>query len=124
MIDIITYIPDLTAFRLEANTNAQAKSHGFTFTDGGDISYNVAKIPVHYNPDGIRSLCLIRLMTKEDEAVFNGLASCEKIGECINKDYIFDAGGEDIYNEVYDQAPVDLGGGEFYNPPKMIGVFS
>jgi len=125
MIDIITYIPDLAAFRLEANANAQSGTHGFAFDDDdGTINYNVAKIPVHYNPDGVRSLCLIRLMTEKDEDVFNALASCEKIGECINKEYIFDAGGEDIYNEVYDQTPVELDDGTFYTPPAMIGVFA
>ena len=66
MIDIITYIPDLSVFRLEAQTKASNKVHGFCFSESGELIYNVSKIPVHYSADGVRSICLIRLMTQKD----------------------------------------------------------
>lgn len=117
MIDIITYIPDLLAFRAEANTNAANGVHGFAVDEDGVITYNIAKIPVHYN--GLKSLCLVRLMSKEDIDVFDALVSCERIGVCEDGAYVFDDGGEAIYNEVYDQTPT-----EDYTPPQMIGVFA
>ena len=123
-MDIITYIPDLDAFRLEAATNASNGVKGFSFNDDGAMSYDIAKIPVYYNSDGVRSICLIRLVTDLELKTFNSLVSCEKIGVCENKIYTFDDGGEDIYNDVYDQAPVDLGEGVMYTPPQMIGVFA
>lgn len=114
MIDVITYIPDLSVFRTEAEDNAKNKVHGFSFSDEG-INYNVNKIPVYYNPDGVRSLCLVRLITEEDVKVFDSLSSCERIGVCENNAYSFDQGGEGIYNDTYDKSLDD---------PSMIGVFA
>ena len=100
MKDIITYIPDLTLFRVEAKAKALSKIHGFNFDDDGNIIYNVVKIPVHYNDDGIRSLCLVRLVTQKDINAFDMLLSCERIGECIAGEYVFDTGKQAIYEDV------------------------
>ena len=124
MIDIICYIPDLIAFRLEAKANADNGIKGFSFDDDGSLSYSVSKIPVSYNADGVRSVCLIRLIDAQEVNIFESLTSCERIGVCENGAYSFDEGGKDIYNDVYDQTPVELDDGTFYTPPPMIGVFA
>ena len=122
MIDILTYIPDLTAFRLEAKQNADNNTLGFSIDEDGNISYNISKIPVHYNADELRSVCLIRLVTQDEIDVFDSLQSCERIGVCENNSYIFDDGGEAIYNDVYDQTPVIIDEDTAYTPPSMIGA--
>ena len=42
MIDILTYIPNLEAFRLEAAENAEKDTLGFSFNDG-ELSYNISE---------------------------------------------------------------------------------
>ena len=123
MIDIITYIHDLNLFRKEAIECARNDTKGFSFDDGGSITYNICKIPVHYNGDGIRSLCLVRLLTQDEIGFFDSLKTCERIGVCENKTYIFDDGGKAIYDDVYDQTPINTQDGT-YTPPEMIGVFA
>ncbi len=122
MIDIITYIADLNAFRAEAEDAAQNGVLGFNFDESGNVNYNICKIPVYYNTDGIRSICLVRLLTQDEIDVFGSLTTCERIGICENKSYIFDEGGKAIYDSVYDQSPINTSGGT-YTPPEMIGVF-
>lgn len=124
MIDIITYIPDLLAFRAECKAKADDGNKFFTFNDDV-LTYNVAQIPVVYSGD--KSVCLVRLVTDEEVEEFDSLNSCQRIGICEDNTYIFDDGGEVIYNEVYDQAPVTtvIDGEEFTcTPPPMIGVFA
>ena len=121
MIDIITYIPDLAAFRVECQAKAEAGNKFFTINDEV-LTYNVAQIPVAYN--GNTSVCLVRLVTGEEIEEFDSLASCERIGICEDNAYIFDAGGEDIYNTVYDQSPIVIDEETTYTPPQMIGVFA
>ncbi len=125
MIDIITYIPDLTAFRFEAQQNAENGVLGFNFIDG-KVEYNITKIPVAYK--GLSSVCLVRLVSVDEIDVFNKMESCEKIGVCENNRYIFDDGGQDKYESVHDisDRKVKNGDGETITikTPYMIGVFS
>ena len=123
MIDIITYIPNLTLFRNEADQCAKNGVKGFSFDDNGSVLYDVSKIPVYYNSDGFRSVCLVRFVDKDEVDVFNSLTTCEQIGVCENKSYIFDEGGKAIYDSVYDQSPINTPDGA-YVPPEMIGVFA
>ena len=92
-MDIITYIPNLTAFREEALQKALNGDLGFSADDELNISYNAVKIPVHYAGD--ESLCLLRLTTREELAAFDSIASCVKIGkaEKVNGElrYVFDS---------------------------------
>lgn len=122
MIDIITHIPDLDAFRLEATGNAINGVLGFAIIDGL-LSYNITKIPVYYGENN-DSLCLVRLISDEELLVFSAMSSCSRIGTCEDNAYIFDDGGKVIYDSVYDQTPVELEDGTFYTPPLMIGVFA
>ena len=123
MVDIVTYIPDLSLFREEVETKARNGEHGFIFDLDGDLHYNIAKIPVHYNKDGIRSLCVIRLSSQQDIDTFNSISSCEKIGEYKQGAYLFDTGGDEIYNSVYERSTITTAEGD-YTAPEMIGVIS
>ena len=128
MKDIITYIPNLDNFRYEAQVNSENNVHGFSFDDKGGVIYNITKIPVYYNPDGTRSICLVRLVTQQDMDVFHSLNSCERLGECIDGEYVFDDEKQIIYDDVRgelnytytDQNNVEKTGSK----PYMIGVFS
>lgn len=126
MIDIITHIPDLDAFRAECKAKAEEGNKFFSI-DEDVITYNVAKIPVVYSDDLIQSVCLVRLITDEEIEEFTSLESCDRIGVCENNEYIFETGGEVIYNAVYDQSPVifEIDGEQHtHTPPQMIGVFA
>jgi len=121
MIDIITYIPDLLAFKVEAQANAESNILGFSIDDNGEVNYNIAKIPVFYNE--LQSICLIRLSDNKKEwdsaselDVFNSMETCQRIGACENGEYIFDEGGKTIYEAVYDTTAE--------NAAYMIGVFA
>ena len=123
---MITHIPNLDLFRAECLSKAE-NNNKFFYTDGESIHYNVSKIPVVYNEDRTQSVCLVRLTSKEEIDEFNSLSSCDRIGVCENKEYIFDDDGEDIYNSVYDQSPktyTEDGTDYTYTPPKLIGVFA
>ena len=123
-MDIIVYIPNMIAFRSEAKVSAEAGVLGFSIDEGGGVNYNVSKIPVVYN--GLKSVCLIRVNEDEKE-VFDSLESCYKIGECIDSEYIFDVDGEELYNSVYDQSPIefiDEEASHYYTPPSKIGLFA
>ncbi|MCP4987565.1 MAG: hypothetical protein GY928_16360 [Colwellia sp.] len=122
MIDIITYIPDLTAFRVEATDNANNKILGFSFDEVGSLRYDLTKIPTRYSSDLTSSICLVRLASQDELDVFNNLDTCARIGICEDGEYIFDAGGEVIYDSIHDQTPIITDDGT-YTPPKMIGAF-
>lgn len=129
-MDILAYIPDLLAFRIEAQAAAKNGVLGFTFDDENNVSYNIAKVPVVYK--NLESVCLVRLTTQAEVDVFNSLSSCEKIGTCekVNDEnqYIFINDGKAKYDVVYDQSTqfIDDGQGNQieYTPPTMIGVFA
>ena len=127
MIDIITHIPDLDAFRLEASTMADNEIFGFTKDEDGNVVYNITKIPVHYGKNN-DSVCLVRIMTNKEQESFDLLETVHRLGVCENGEYIFDDNCETIYDSVYDQTPVtytDEDGVEYtYTPPKKIGVIA
>ena len=149
-MDIITYIEDLEAFREECAAKAEQGNEFFTIEekpkeeteedilfdelepvevskfDGYEITYNVSKIPVVYSDNYEQSVCLIRLTTPQELAEFEDLESCVAIGECVGGEYIFYDGGQEIYNEVYDQTPIEYeeDGETFtFTKPEIIGVF-
>ena len=82
MIDLITYIPNVEEFRVEAQANAEN----------------------------------------------NVLDTCQRIGVCENGEYIFDEGGQEIYDSVYDRTVVQFtdtdGNVTEYTPPEMLGQFA
>jgi hypothetical protein len=123
MMDIITHIPNLDLFRAECKPLAGSGNKFFSYEDE-KLTYNVSQIPVVYSSDYIRSVCLVRLVTEDEIEAFNALTTIERIGVCENNQYIFDDGGEDIYNSVYDQTPVIIDEDTTYTPPPMIGVFA
>ena len=122
-VDIITYIPNLDLFRAECQALAEGGNKFFSY-DGEALTYSVSQIPVVYSSDFGSSVCLIRLVTDDEQDTFDALTTVERIGICDNNVYIFDDGGEAIYDSIYDQTPVDMGDGYFYTPPPMIGVFA
>lgn len=126
-MDVIAYIPDLTAFRIEAETLAKNNIHGFSFDEAGKLQYNVSKIPVVYKNN--TSVCLLRLTTKDDISAFKSLNTVENIGyyDKVTNKYIFKTGGKTKYESVYDTTPKTIlidGADTIYQPPYMIGVFA
>lgn len=99
-MDIITYIPDLVEFRKEATENAHKNIKGFTVDHEGRLTYSINKTPVFYGVSGNRSICLVSLLTDEDINIFNNLSTCERLGECIDGEYVFDDGKQSTYEEV------------------------
>ena len=127
-MDIITYIPNLDLFREECQALAESGNKFFNY-NGETLVYNVSQIPVHYNKDGIRSVCLVRLTTEDEQDTFNALTTVERLGVCENKQYTFDSQTkEDTYNDAYDQTPIEIndkdGNIYIYTPQPMIGVFA
>ena len=127
-MDIITHVTKLDRFRDEAVAQAQdenaATGNLFTIDESGSLNYNANKIPVFYN--GNESLCLIRI--KNDSALQH-LTYLKRLGECINKEYIFDTDADKAtFDRIYDSEPrmIDDGnGGQIeYTPPPNIGVFA
>ena len=128
MIDLITYISNVEEFRVEAQVNAENKVLGFSIDDDNNLSYDVGKIPVFYHPDGKRTLSLIRLLNQDEVDVFDSLDACQRIGVCENGEYIFDAGGQEIYDSVYERTAVEItdidGNVTEYTPPEILGQFA
>lgn len=131
MKDLITYIPDLTAFRVEAENIYQTKGTEYenpaaiflSKDEDGNMLFNTDKVPVHYQGD--QSLCLIR--TNEISSL-EQITSMEIIGECVDNNYVFVDGGQAKYEATYDtttQTYTDEYDNEIeYTPPYMIGVFA
>ena len=143
-MDILTYIPNLDLFRAECKaiaesdpleTNADGelvnKSQKFFSYDEEtkEISYNVSRIPVHYNDDYTKSVCLVRLSTEAEQEAFGELTTRGRIGGANAGQYVFDSvESKAIYDTIYDQTPIEIViEGEqniFYTPPAMIGLFA
>lgn len=129
MKDIITYISNLAAFRVEAEEVCQTKGAPnehpaaiFLSKDGDTILFNANKIPVQYGDN--KSLCLVR--TEHHSDLDGTLENMEIIGECINGEYVFRDGGRDKYESTYSTKPYDIevsGETLTVTPPYMIGVF-
>lgn len=123
-MDIITHIPSLDLFRAECQTLAESGNKFFSY-DGEILTYNISQIPVVYSSDFGSSVCLVRLVTDDEQETFDALETIERLGVCEDKEYIFNSDNDKaIYDSVYDQTPVDMGDGYFYKPPPMIGVFA
>ena len=82
-MDVITYIPNLVAFRDEARQKAEEGIKGFSLSEDNSVNYIVTKVPVHYS--GNETLCVIRLINDEDVNVFDSLTSCVRLG-LVNDD--------------------------------------
>lgn len=126
-MNLITYVPDLKVMKTEAITiqsdeNNELAKH-FTI-ENSEVSFNATKIPVIYSSDG-STLCLIQNI---DRSVIESSSSIRVIGECINGEYVFDEGGRDIYESIYDTSTrmieVDEGVKIEYTPPYEMGGFT
>lgn len=129
MKDLITHVPSIIAMGAEGRAIAQDKYHPlrglFTVDEGGSLTFNVTKIPVEY-VSGDSSLCLCRGVTREELAL---TTTIKVLGECINKEYIFDSDADkNTYESLYNTLPVEIddgkGGTVTYTPPYMIGIFA
>lgn len=127
MKDLITYISDLQAFRLEIADIVKDESHPanelLIFHDGVFTFNNGLHIPVHYK--GNKSLCLCR--TNKNDIIVNHVSNMQIIGECVDGDFIFYDGGKDIYESVYDTSTRQIQiNGEYvdYAPPYQFGVIA
>lgn len=82
------------------------------------------RTPVVYNGD--ESVCLIRMRNGNELELFENL---ERLGECIDNEYIFDSPeAQAIYERIYDTTTRMIDDGEVgqieYTPPYKIGVFA
>ena len=126
MKDLITYVPSLSAMIAEAiaiqDDEESTLARYFTVDDEG-VSFNVAKVPVVRTTNN-QSLCLVRGISR---SVIESSTTIQVIGEVVGGEYIFDEGGQDIYESIYDTKPrmIDDGeGGQIeYTPPYKIGGF-
>jgi hypothetical protein len=128
MKDLITFIPNLTAMIAEAiaiqNDDESTLAKYFTVDEDSGVSFNVAKIPVVRTTNN-QSVCRVRGMSR---AVIESSSTIKVIGEVFgDDDYVFDEGGQAIYESIYDTSTrmIDDGeGGQVeYTPPYKIGVF-
>ena len=126
MKDLITYVPSLSAMIAEAiaiqDDEESTLARYFTVDDEG-VSFNVAKVPVVRTTNN-QSLCLVRGISR---SVIESSTTIKVIGEVIGGEYIFDEGGQDIYESIYDTKPRMIDDGEDgqieYTPPYKIGGF-
>ena len=126
MKDLITFVPSLSAMVAEAIAiqadEESTLARYFTVDDEG-VSFNVAKVPVVRTLSN-QSLCLVRGISR---AVIDSSTTIQVIGEVVGGEYIFDEGGQVIYESIHDVDPrmIDDGeGGQVeYTPPYKIGGF-
>ena len=127
MLDIIVHVPNLIAFRLEAADNARNGVLGFLLNEAGGVIYNVYKVSVGYS--GNQSVTLVRLTSQAELSVFNNMASCVRLGTCVNKEYIFDSEADKLtYENTHGDLKVEYvdenGDTQYYFKPYMIGVIA
>lgn len=128
MKDLITYISDLTAFRLEAKAVLDDNSHPahkFVTKHQESLIFNKGvHIPVYYNGNESLSLC----RTDNPDGIDGTLTNLQIIGECVDGEYRFRSGGKTKYESVYDISTKQIDDGEGgtvdYTPPYMIGKFA
>ncbi len=132
MKDIITYIPDLTAFRIEAvevyktkgTTSEHPAAKFLSLSKDGILVFIASQTPVKYNEN--KSLCLVR--TNSHDNLDGTLENFEIIGECINGEYEFRPYGKAKYESAYNTKPIMIDNGEGgeieYTPPYMFGSFA
>lgn len=118
MKDIIVYIPDLEVFRSESAKLAFNNDPLLSFIDG-KLIFNVEKIPVKYNEN--ESICLVKILDSD----IDRLNSIERLGICVDKEYIFDSEEcEAVYDRVNGPLEFTDSYGEKHFKPKIIGVFA
>ena len=132
MKDIITYIPNLKEFHIEAmevyKSKGTANEHPavkfLSLSEDGALLFNASQTPVMYNVN--KSLCLVRTNNYDD--LDGTLENFEIIGECIDGEYEFRPYGKAKYEAAYNTNPIiidDGEGGEIeYTPPYMLGSFA
>jgi hypothetical protein len=127
MKDLITFVPSLSAMVTEAiamqSDEESQLARYFTVDESSGVSFDVAKVPVVRTTNN-QSLCLVRGISR---AVIESSTTIQVIGEVVGGEYIFDEGGQAIYESIYDVNPrmIDDGeGGQVeYTPPYKIGGF-
>ncbi len=126
-MDLITYVPSLKEMFLEAKriqNNEDNPLSKYLIIEGDTLIFNVCKIPVKYLGDE-STLCLVRGIPS---SVIKLSSSIKVIGECINGDYVFYDGGQDVYESIYNTQSRIIedgeGGSIEYKPPYKIGVFT
>jgi hypothetical protein len=127
MKDLITFVPSLSAMVAEAiaiqDDEESTLARYFTVDDEGGVSFNVSKVPVVRTTNN-QSLCRVRGISR---AVIESSTTIQVIGEVVGGEYIFDEGGQAIYESIHDVNPRmmdDGNGGEYlYTPAYKIGGF-
>jgi hypothetical protein len=127
MKDLITFVPDLRAMVDEAiairDDEESTLARHFTINEDGGVSFDVAKIPVVRTTNN-QSVCLVRGISR---SVIESSTTIKVIGEVVGGEYVFDEGGQAIYESVYDTKPIMINDGEggqmLYTPPYKIGGF-
>jgi hypothetical protein len=127
MKDLITFVPSLSAMIAEAiaiqDDEESQIARYFTIKEDGGVSFDVAKVPVVRTTNN-QSVCLVRGISR---SVIESSTTIKVIGEVVGGGYVFDEGGQAIYESVYDTKPrmIDDGeGGQVeYTPPYKIGSF-
>jgi hypothetical protein len=128
MKDLITFVPSLSAMIAEAiaiqDDEESQLARYFTINEDGGVSFDVAKIPVVRTTNN-QSVCRVRGISR---AVIESSSTIKVIGEVFgDNDYVFDEGGQAIYESVYDTKPRLIDDGEggqmLYIPPYKIGGF-
>tara|TARA_R110001583_G_scaffold21308_3_gene80885 strand:+ start:36953 stop:37336 length:384 start_codon:yes stop_codon:yes gene_type:complete len=126
MKDLITFVPDLRAMVAEAiaiqDDEESTLARYFTVNEDG-VSFDVSKVPVVRTTNN-QSVCLVRGISR---SVIESSTTIKVIGEVVGGEYVFDEGGQAIYESIYDTKPrmIDDGeGGQVeYTPPYKIGGF-
>ena len=126
MKDLITFVPSLSAMIAEAiaiQSDDESQLARYFTVDDENVSFNVAKVPVVRTTNN-QSLCLVRGISR---AVIESSTTIQVIGEVVGGEYIFDEGGQVIYESVHDTKPRMIDDGESgqveYTPPYKIGGF-
>ena len=127
MKDLITFVPSLSAMIAEAiaiQSDEESQLARYFTVDDKSVSFNVAKVPVVRTTNN-QSLCRVRGIPRN---VIESSTTIQVIGEVAGKEpIVFDEGGQDIYESIYDTEPrmVDDGeGGQYlYTPHYNMGGF-
>lgn len=124
-MDVITYVSNLESFRREARKLAQSGIvKDLSYNEQTDtLIYSVDKTPVYYQ--GNESVTLIRVENDQDLEHFEYM---ERLGECIDDEYMFDNENSKMkYESVVNTIPytVDIDGELITVVPSYeIGVFA
>ncbi|GGA80843.1 hypothetical protein GCM10011369_23510 [Neiella marina] len=127
-MDLITYVPNLQAFRTALPDIVADESHPLhNYVQRIDPEYQFNKgthTPVHYN--GNESLSVCRNVPRD---AFDGQTIIQVLGEVVNKEYVFDSEQtESTYDRVWGPLEVtyidDNGDQQTHTRPPKMGVFA